>query len=558
MTTVADLSEELLAVLLEESPIDASVMGVAGYDALLPDLSVQAQERTEQRLNDLLIRLDSLMAHSPAEALEIEIVRDCAVGALTRLSADTIELAATDYLGAPVGGLLLFLPQVVLSTPDQALAYLDRLRAVPRFLQSLAGRLMAGTAAGRTAVAHLTERNIAQIDRYLEDPARDPLLRLDPPAGWDGAAVFEAERHRILAEVVRPAFALYRDVLVNAVLPSARPLDKVGLIWLPDGEAAYEAVARYHTTTSVSPREIHQLGLDIVARLAGEYADVGERVFGTRDVPEIHRLMRADPTLRFQDEAEILSLAESAIRRAEDVSTVWFGRLPIQRCVVVPVPLDQASSAPAAYYFAPALDGSRPGTYYANTLDPTDRYRFESEVIAFHEAVPGHHFQLSLMQEVNLSRLRQIYVVTAYAEGWGLYAERLAHEMGLYSGDVTLLGMLSADSMRAARLVVDTGMHVLGWSRQQAVAYCRDNTPMATPDIEVEIDRYISDPGQALAYMMGRLEIQRVRALAQARLGKRFDIRGFHDAVLAVGGVPLGLLERIVTTWCESVEAQDS
>ena len=162
------------------------------------------------------------------------------------------------------------------------------------------------------------------------------------------------------------------------------------------------------------------------------------------------------------------------------------------------------------------------------------------------------------MQEIDLSRLRQIYVVTAYAEGWGLYAERLADEMGLYSDDVARLGMLSADSMRAARLVVDTGLHALGWSRDQAVAFCRANTPMAAADIEVEIDRYISDPGQALAYMIGRLEILRVRGLAEAELGDRFDIRGFHDAVLGVGGVPLGLFEHVVASWCESVEAQDS
>jgi uncharacterized protein (DUF885 family) len=168
--------------------------------------------------------------------------------------------------------------------------------------------------------------------------------------------------------------------------------------------------------------------------------------------------------------------------------------------------------------------------------------------------VPGHHFQLCLIQELTLSPLRKIYTATAYTEGWGLYAERLAHEMGLYSDDVALLGMLSADSLRAARLVVDTGMHALGWSRDQAIAYCRDNTPMTAADIEVEIDRYISDPGQALAYMVGRLEFLRVRALAEQRLGERFDIRGFHDAVLAVGGVPLGVLERVVATWCEIVE----
>ncbi|MDX6222823.1 MAG: hypothetical protein QOD91_1877 [Frankiales bacterium] len=553
MRTIAELSDDLLHLFLLESPVDASLLGVPGYDALLPDLSAAGQQVVRRRLADLVTELDALQPSDAAAQLEVDIVRDFALGALTRLDADLVEVAVTDYFTAPVGGLLSFVPQIVLSEPEQAAAYLDRLRAVPAHLSAAADRVVAGTAAGRTAVAHLVQRTVEQVERYLGDPAADPLARPAAPAGWEGAAAFEAERSRLLAEVVRPAMAAYRDAIVRDVLPQARPTDKPGLVWLPDGEATYAALVAYHTTTTRTPGEIHQLGLDAIARLALEYAEIGERVFGTREPREVFRLLREDLTLRYTDEAQILTSAEAAIRRAEDAAPQWFGVLPVQRCVVAPVPMDQAPHSPAAYYFPPALDGSRPGTYYANTFEPGDRFRFECEAIAYHEAVPGHHLQLSLVQEIELSRLRQIYAVTAYAEGWGLYAERLAAEMGLYSDDVARLGMLSADSMRAARLVVDTGLHAQGWSREQAIAFCRDNTPMAPSDIEVEIDRYISDPGQACAYMVGRLEIQRVRALAQARLGDRFDIRGFHDAVLGVGGVPLGLLERVVIAWCDSV-----
>jgi uncharacterized protein (DUF885 family) len=214
------------------------------------------------------------------------------------------------------------------------------------------------------------------------------------------------------------------------------------------------------------------------------------------------------------------------------------------------VPADDAPGAPGAYYMPPAMDGTRPGTYFANTYRATERHRHISEATAFHEAVPGHHFQITIAQELtDLPLLRRLAPITAYEEGWGLYSERLADEMGLYSDPVARLGMLNEDSMRAARLVVDTGLHAQGWSRQQAVDYMRTATPMAQVEIESEVDRYIADPGQALAYMVGRLEIQRIRADAARTLGDRFDIRGFHDTVLGGGPLPLTVLSDVVAEW---------
>jgi uncharacterized protein (DUF885 family) len=202
-----------------------------------------------------------------------------------------------------------------------------------------------------------------------------------------------------------------------------------------------------------------------------------------------------------------------------------------------------------------SLDGSRPGVYFINTSHATEQVRAGAEAVAFHEAVPGHHFQSQLLVESGeLPLLRRILSLTAYDEGWGLYSERLADEMGLYSDDLARLGMLTADSMRAARLVVDTGLHALGWSRARAVAYCRERTPMAHHDIEVEIDRYIADPGQALAYMVGRLEIQRLRGEAERALGERFDVRAFHDVVLGSGSLPLALLGELVAEWTAAAD----
>ena len=223
----------------------------------------------------------------------------------------------------------------------------------------------------------------------------------------------------------------------------------------------------------------------------------------------------------------------------------WFGKLPQADCVVRETP-----SGPTAFYFRPAADGSRPGTFFVNTADPTRWHTFEIESMAYHEGIPGHHLQLAIAGELEgVPEFRKHAHVTAYAEGWGLYTERLADEMGLYSGPLERIGMLSADSMRAGRLVVDTGIHAMGWTRQQAIDYFVANSPMTLGTIEGEVDRYIGMPGQALAYMVGRLEIMKYRAEAEETMGDRFDIKGFHDTVLGSGLVPLPTLERMVKEW---------
>jgi len=337
--------------------------------------------------------------------------------------------------------------------------------------------------------------------------------------------------------------ARYRDLLAGQVLARARPDDRCGLAHLPGGEAIYRSTVRRHTTTDRDPLEIHRLGLDLVAGLAEEYRALGSRVLGTGDLEAILARLRGDPALRFRTAAEILQSGRDALRRATDALPAVAGRTPRAPCQVDEMSPYEAKDAVLGYYQPPSADGLRPGVHWLNTSAPQTRTRYEYEALAFHESVPGHHLQFALAQELEeLPRFRRFGYVTAFSEGWALYTERLADELGLYSGDLARFGMLSFDSWRACRLVVDTGLHQLGWSRGQAIDYLLANSALTRGNVENEVDRYVAEPGQALAYMVGRLELVRLRALAEARLGGRFDLRSFHDLVLGTGGVPLAVL----------------
>ncbi|GAA5191928.1 hypothetical protein GCM10023322_50410 [Rugosimonospora acidiphila] len=551
--SAAGLANEMTTAMFEASPLSASLLGLPGYDELLGDPSERAEQELRERMLGLGERADRLTGSTvdDDDAVTLAVVAQQARALIDSVDAHTTEYAISGHFSAPAASLLSFLPMITLPDKERAEAFLTRLRAVPDYLSGVLRRHREGLAAGRSPVAHLVRGAIAHLDRYLADPAADPLLRPQAPVDYPS---FGPERERLLAEVVRPAFAAYRDALATEFSEVGRPEDRSGLRWLPGGEQMYAALSRAHTSTGRSPEELHRTGLDLIAGLAEEYAEVGSRVFGTTDLATIFERLRGDPALRWRDADELLDAARAAIERAEAAAGAWFGRLPAGRCRVEPVPAADAPAAPPAYYMAPSLDGTRPGVYYANTYRAHERGRQTSEASAFHEAVPGHHFQRAvLMERRDLPLLRQCASVTAYTEGWGLYCERLADEMGLYSGDVDRLGMLTLDSMRAGRLVVDTGLHFKGWSRQQAIDYLTANTPMALLEIATEVDRYISAPGQALSYMVGRLEIQRIRAEATRSLGERFDIRQFHDVVLGGGPLPLSVLDEVVARWVRSV-----
>jgi uncharacterized protein (DUF885 family) len=460
------------------------------------------------------------------------------------------ELQAAPIFGSAHAEVIELVPKVSLTTSEQARSYIQRCSKLDRYLEQGAERLRTGLARGRAPVGRAVRDSIEQLDRYLATDVDDDVLLIAPPPDWEQSDEWRRDLRETITTIVRPAVAAYKHSL-SEIVSVSRPDDRCGLTWIEDGDSIYRDLVATHTTTDLSPERLHEMGIEVISRLEDEYRQLAGEVLGEPDVPSIFERLRSDPDLRFRRSRDVFEAAEAALRRAEAAVPNWFGRLPRTECVVREIPPIEAPTTTIAYYMPPAIDGSRPGTYWINTYEPETRPTYECEALAFHESVPGHHFQIALAQELDLPRFRRLAEFTAFVEGWALYTERLADEMGLYSSDLARLGMLSFDSWRACRLVVDTGIHAMGWSRQQAVEFMRNNSPQAFNNIETEVDRYIAMPGQALAYMVGRLEIERLRAEAESKLGAKFNAMGFHDALLEHGSVPLSTLSRLMDEWAE-------
>ncbi|MDQ3127587.1 MAG: DUF885 domain-containing protein, partial [Chloroflexota bacterium] len=396
---------------------------------------------------------------------------------------------------------------------------------------------------------------VAELDDLLGRPvAAWPLL--DPartaPATWPAAVRdrYASDVETAVVEGFRPAIERYRAFLVNELGPVARGDEQPGLGALPGGDESYGRLVRAHTTLGLTPREIHGIGLEETERIDGEFRELGERALGSATLADVLARLRSDPALHFGAPAEVFAVAEESLARANAEIGGWFGRLPRTPCVVVAMAEHEAKHSTIAYYRQPAADGSRPGTYFINTSEPATRPRYEAEVLAFHEAVPGHHLQIAIAQELEgLPAFRRLAGPTAFVEGWGLYSERLSEEMGLLSGEMDRFGILSFDAWRACRLVVDTGLHALGWSRDAAIRFMVEHTALAENNIANEVDRYLAMPGQALAYKLGQREILALRDQTRAGLGAGFDIRAFHDVVLGQGAVGLATLRDGVEAW---------
>ncbi|MEV6241172.1 DUF885 domain-containing protein [Lentzea sp. NPDC051838] len=502
------LADEMFAASMDWSPFLPSMFGIPGWDDKLEDLSVEGEQALRARVADILARVDT----SDEDEVTRAVIRHQGESIVARIDARLIEHTVAFGMSAPVNAVLMMASRVDMS---------QRRDKVARHVEQAGQRVRDSD---RRPLARHLATGVRRMESFLASPVQE----------WEGS---ESPR-------IRQSVAGFRDVLASV---EGRPDDKPGICWLPDGERNYASLVRNYTTTSYTPAELHRLGLDLIASLRDEYAEIGSKVWGTTDVPEIFHRLRTE--LLWANEDEMVVHATEAIARAEAAAPQWFGRMPKVGCEVRLVAPEEREGAAIAFYQPAPVDGSRPGTYWLNPLGATERSRTLSEVTAFHEAVPGHHYQLSIASETEQPNLRRFAFIEAYLEGWGLYTERLADEMGLYSSQEQRLGMLGLDAMRAGRLVVDTGLHAFGWTRQQAIDYLRENTVMTEPEIVSEVDRYIEVPGQALAYMVGRLEIQRVRDEAAARLGDRFDVRAFHDLVIGLGPVPLPVLDQQVTAW---------
>jgi uncharacterized protein (DUF885 family) len=535
-----DYHEHTMAV----NPSWAHMLGDYRFADRYEDASRAAEDADVARAREFAARASAISdADLSAQdrvtraVVEFQASNDAALGEC-RLA----ELSVNPVFGVQVDAPLT-VSNLALPTADVAEAMVSKFHGIGQHLRDVAQRHREGVASGRTPAAFAVAETLPQLDAWLDAPLdEDPLLQTSPPP--EGLDV-DAWRGRLQAAIeasVRPALREFRDVLADEVTPHVRPEDRCGLVWLPGGEDVYATTLRAHTTTTLTAQQIHEIGLEQVAKLEDEYRRLGTELFGTDDLPALYDRLRTDPELRHHDPAEILAACETAFARAREAMPRWFDRLPKADCAIRTT--DQGA---LGFYYPPAEDGSRGGVFYVNTSNPGAWGRFEIEALSYHEGIPGHHLQLAIASELtDVPALRRHANFTAYAEGWGLYTERLADEMGLYSTPLDRLGMLTMDSVRACRLVVDTGLHALGWGRQQAIDWMAAHCPMSLAGITAEVTRYAVYPGQACSYMIGRLEILRIRREAQERQGEAFDIKEFHNAVLDSGSVPLAVLDDIV------------
>ncbi|MCZ6697051.1 MAG: DUF885 domain-containing protein [Acidobacteria bacterium] len=442
------------------------------------------------------------------------------------------------------------------TSPDDYEDIIARLNALPRLIDQTIALMNRGLEK-KVTPPRITLRNVpGQVKNMLVDDAmRSPLLRA---FGEFPDTVPEKSREALRRRAVeayekkvRPAFERLHTFLVDEYLPKTR--ESIALSDLPDGKAWYAYNVRRMTTTKLSPEEIHEIGLGEVRRIRVEMDRAIERTGFKGTFAEFTTFLRDDPRFYFERAEDLLQAYRDIAKRADPELARLFGRLPRLPYGVLPVPAYAEKSQTTAYYSGGSLEAGRPGYFYANTYDLKSRPKWEMEALTLHEAVPGHHLQIALAQELeSIPDFRRFGGYTAFVEGWGLYSESLGEDMGFYRDPYSKFGQLTYEMWRAIRLVVDTGMHAFGWSRQRAIDYFKENAGKAEHDIVVEVDRYIVWPGQALAYKLGELKIKELRARAEKKLGSRFDVRAFHDAVLGNAALPLDLLEDYFDEWLKT------
>ncbi len=548
---LGQLADEYWDGVMERAPFVATMFGDHRFDDRVPDLGPDglAEDRAfAERVRARAAAIDPAFL-DPADQVTRALLVDVCESSIEEIDSDAIQLSSDGFTSFPVS-LLRSASRRSAPDPDSARRQLARLEKLPDALDDVIGHWRAGVDRGCTPASTIVGRTREMVEGYLAGSlAGDPFVQLELPDDWEGADDWRTEAGEVVETHVRPAYRRVADALAT-LEREGRDDEHPGLCHVPGGDELYASLARRATTTELAPDEIHRIGLgELTEKLPGEWATIGASAVAVADRDELFATLRSDPSLKYGDAGEILAHATAAIERAVDAAPSWFDLLPSTQVVVEPVPEALAPGSPPAYYAAPPDDGAKPGVYFANTHEPVRRNRFEAEVFAFHEAVPGHHLERASAVELDVPMFQRRGGYMAYSEGWGLYSERLADEMGLYSSDLMRLGMLSADAWRSARLVLDTGLHAMGWTRSEAIEFMVTHVPIAHEEAAVEVDRYIGMPGQALSYKIGQREIFRLRADARKRLGKRFDVKGFHRAVLEHGGVTLGLLAELVDAW---------
>ena len=556
----ADATEDFNALLeehwqwtLQTSPVMASMMGDRRYNREWTDSSFGAIEERHEQTREFLSRVYAIdrSALSEEDQLNYELFR-------RQLQDNVDEYQFNGYLmpfsqRGGVQSLDNLTNQLRLVSVEDYDDWIARLSKIDEVVDQTIALAEKGRRSGYTAPRILMQRLPDQIAvQVVEFAADSPFFK---PFAALPESIAPADRERLRAEAtevieqsVLPAYRKLDRYFNETYLPAAR--ESIGLSALPNGSAWYELRARSYTTTRLSPDDIHRIGLDEVKRIRGEMMAIIEEVGFDGDFQDFLEHLRTDPQFYFDNPDDLYKEYLATSKRIDPELVNLFGKLPRMPYGVKPIPDAIAPDTTTAYYSRPAGDGSRAGIYWVNLYKPEVRPKYEIEVLSVHEAMPGHHLQIALQQELgDLPMFRRFMGFTAFVEGWGLYSERLGYDLGLYQDPYSRFGQLTYDMWRAVRLVVDTGMHYKGWTRQQAIDFFKDNAAKTEHDIVNEIDRYILWPGQALAYKIGQLKILQIRERAEIQLGDKFDIRAFHDELLGAGALPLDLLEQRMDRW---------
>ena len=540
---------------LRENPTFATHLGDSRYDDRLTDLSFEAIARRDQHALDVRRQLQAIDPARLSEDSRLDYQL------FQRELDESIagQRFPREYLQiTQLGGPHTVLPELALSMPRGTVKnyedFLQRMKVLPVYVEQSIALMRKGAEAGITP-PRVTLRDVAGLiqNQLVEDPTRSPIYRnafASFPASIPPEAQARLREQAVIAlrESVLPAYRALHRFIVEEYLPRTR--EAIGLSALPEGAEWYAWNVRRMTTTDLTPEQIHQLGLSEVARLRAEMEQVKAQAGFKGSLAEFFHFLRTDPRFFFTDKEALLVAYRDISKRVDPELPRLFGRLPRLPYGVFPVPEYSEKTQTTAYYMSGSLEAGRAGRYYANTYELKSRPKWEMEALTLHEAVPGHHLQISLAQELEgLPEFRRFGGYTAFVEGWGLYAESLGPELGLYRDPYSKFGQLTYEMWRAIRLVVDTGMHAKGWTREQALQFFKDNSSKTEHDIVVEVDRYIVNPGQALAYKLGELKLKELRTHATQALGDRFDVRAFHDVVLGQGALPLAILEARVKEW---------
>jgi len=550
----AALVEEIWQFSLREDPLFATSTGDHRYNDMLQTVSPEDSARRNQADEFFFERLEAIPREqlSVADRISYDILRRQLHDSLAEFKFGSHLTPITQRSGFHIEFPELY-KNVPLDTTKDYDNYAARLTAFGAHTDGNIALMRAGLRSQQVLPAIVLEGWEKAVDAQIVDSPEQSLL-FDPCQQFP-TTVPQSEHQRLRAEItaalsesVVPAYRRFRKFLAEEYVPQAR--GSISASALPGGREFYRHRVRHFTTLEISPEEVHQLGLAEVKRIRGEMDGIIRRVEFTGDFSEFTKFLREDPQFYADHEQGLLNVVAFALKKMDGELPKLFGNLPRMPYGLEPVPDYVAPRTTAAYYQRPRGDGTKAGIFFMNTYNLKSRPLYTVEALSLHEAVPGHHLQIALQQEIdNLPRFRRYGGFTVFVEGWALYAERLGLEAGFYEDPYSDFGRLTMEIWRACRLVVDTGIHYFGWSREKAISFLRDNSAMSEHNIRAEVDRYISWPGQALAYKIGELKIRELRAQAEEELGERFDIRGFHDMLLGSGAVPLDVLEANVAAW---------